>query len=814
MNFDFKKLLPHALAIITFILVTLIYFSPLVEGKKLKQADVSNYKGMSKEIQDYRAANPGEEPLWTNSMFSGMPAYQISVLYPGNLVKNLTKLFSFGTPHPSSIILLCFLGFYFLLIVLRIEPLLAVIGAIAFGLSSYFLILIEAGHNPKGYAIAYMAPVVAGIILCYRDKLLLGAVITAFALALELSANHLQITYYLMLCVGVLVLVELIDAIRSKTLPHFFKASLLLLAAALLAIGPNITNLWVTADYGKYTTRGTSDLTHDKDNKTSGLDKDYATAWSYGQGESFSLLIPNFNGGASGAIGDNKKALENVDPEFRQYIANVDSYFGNQPFTSGPVYAGAIICFLFVLGLFIVNNSMRWWLLAATLFSIVLAWGKNFMPLTEFFLDHFPGYNKFRAVSMILVIAEFCIPLLAILAVKEIIDNPQVLKEKRKQFYIAFGLTGGLSLLFYLMPDMFMDFFKNGEYNEISAQLKKSQLGPDQISIFLSGVEEARRSIFTSDAMRSFLFILIAAGTLFYYSIKNFNKNILVAVLGLLIVIDMWVVDKRYLNKENFVSKSLVEEPFEMTTANQQIAADKDPNFRVFNTTVSTFNDASTSYYHKSIGGYHGAKLKRYQELIEMQISKNNMEVLNMLNTKYFIVADEQKLPVAQRNPVACGNAWFVPSYKIVANPDSEIAGLTNLKPKEFILIDKKYQDKISGFNPAFDSTAFIKLNSYQPNHLIYESSAKSEQLAVFSEIYYPDGWTAYVDGKESPYFGCNYVLRAMRVPAGTHKIEFKFEPKAYATGEKIALASSIFLYLILAGVLFAEFRKKTNQAA
>lgn len=809
MNFNFKKLIPHAIAVLGFIIVTLIYFSPLLEGKKLKQADVSNFKGMSKEIFDYREAHPGEEPLWTNSMFGGMPAYQISVLYPSNLIKNLTKVFSVGIPHPASILFLCFIGFYFLLITLEVDFLLAAIGALAFGLSSYFLIIIEAGHNPKGYAIAYMAPVIAGILLTYRGKLLLGAAITAFMLSLELSVNHLQITYYLMMCIAILGLVELIDAIKNKTLPYFLKASGLLVVAALLAVGPNLTNLWVTADYGKYTTRGTSDLTHDKDNKTSGLDKDYATAWSYGQGESFSLMIPNFNGGSSGAIGDNKRALENVDPEFKQYIANVDAYFGEQPFTSGPVYAGALVCFLFVLGLFIVKSNLRWWLLAATLFSIMLGWGKNFMPLTEFFLEHFPAYNKFRAVSMILVIAELCIPLLAILAVKEIISNPTILKEKRNQFYIAFGLTGGLCLVFYMMPGMFMDFFKNGEYNDISAQLKKSQASPDQINIFLAGVEEARKSIFTSDALRSFLFILAGAALLFFYSIKNFNKNILVGLLGFIILIDMWVVDKRYLNKDNFVSKGMVDQPFDMTAADQQIAQDKDPNFRVFNTTVSTFNDASTSYFHKSIGGYHGAKLKRYQELIEMQISKNNMEVLNMLNTKYFIVADEQKQPVAQRNPVACGNAWFVPKYKMVANADSEIAGLTTLKPKEFIVVDKKYESSLSGFTPSFDSSAVIKLTSYLPNHLTYQSNAKSEQLAVFSEIYYPDGWNAYVDGKQSPYFGCNYILRAMRVPAGEHKIEFKFEPKSYATGETIALASSVLLYLVLGAALFAEFRKK-----
>ena len=811
MKFNIKLFVPHLLAVIVFIALTMVFFSPLLEGKKLKQGDVNNYRGGSKEIADFRERT-GSEPLWTSAMFSGMPAYQISVLYPGNLVKNLTKVFSLGLPHPSYIMLLYFIGFYLLLISLRVDPLLASVGAIAFGLSSYFIILIEAGHNPKGFAIAYMAPVVAGILLTYRGKLLLGAALTAFALALEISVNHLQITYYLAMCIALLVIVELYNAIKNKQIPYFVKASAMLGVAALLAVGPNITNLWITSDYGKLTTRGPSDLTNDKANKTTGLDKDYATAWSYGQGESFSLMIPNFNGGGSGAIGNNKSALDKVDPDFRQYISNVDSYFGNQPFTSGPVYVGALICFLFVLGLFIVKSNMRWWLLAATILSITLAWGKNFMPLTEFFLDHFPGYNKFRAVSMILVIAEFTIPLLAILAIKEIVDNPSILKEKRKQFYISFGLTGGLCLVFYMMPGMFMDFFKDGEYNDLTGQLQKAKFPADQISLFLNGVASARESIFCADALRSFFFILIGAGLLFFYSFKNFNKNILVGALGFLILVDMWVVDKRYMNKENFVSKSVMDTPFEMTNADQQILADRDPNFRVYNTTVSTFNDASTSYYHKSIGGYHGAKLKRYQELIEMQISKNNMEVLNMLNTKYFIVADEQKQPIAQRNPVACGNAWFVPTYKMVANADSEIAALSKIKPKEFAIIDKKYESNLTGFTPTFDSTGFIKLTSYEPNDLTYQFNAKSEQLTVFSEIYYADGWNAYIDGKQSPYFSCNYVLRAMRIPAGEHKIEFKFEPKVYATGEKISFASSILLYLVLAGALFAEFRTKKTE--
>jgi hypothetical protein len=831
-NFDLKKLWPHAAAILFFALITLAYFSPLLEGKKISQSDVMIFKGMSKEITDFRKEK-GQEPLWTNSMFGGMPAYQISVTYPSNLLPVFRNVLTLGIPFPASIIFLCLIGFYLLLIIFKVDPLLAAAGAVAFAFSSYFFGCIEAGHNTKGLAIAFMAPVIAGVILTYRGRVYLGASLTALCLSFEILSNHLQITYYLLIILVVLAIAEFYKALKNKQIPDFVKRSVFLGIAAMLAIGPNITNLLATAEYGKYTIRGQSELTEDQANKTGGLDRDYATQWSYGVGESFTLMIPNFKGGGSGAINtnkDNKSALNKVDPQFREYVGNVDQYWGDQPFTSGPVYVSAIICFLFILGLFLLEGPLKWWLFTVTVLSIMLSWGKNFMPLTDFFLDYIPGYNKFRAVSMTLVIAELAMPLLAILAVKKVIDTPGILKTKRKQFLIALGLTAGLCLLFYTMPGLFLDFFKTGEYDQITGQLKKSQLPDDQVAIFMNGVEEARKSIFDSDVLRSFFLIVLSAVLLFLYSIQKISKPILYSVLGLLLLGDMWMVDKRYLNKDNFVSKSRMETPYEASQADNFILQDKDPGFRVLNLTVSPFNDASTSYFHKSIGGYHGAKLKRYQELIDHQLQKNiessiaalkaksgdsinmilpGLNGVNMLNTRY-IIYNPDAPPL--KNPYASGAAWFVKKYALVDNSDQEINALDKLKIKEEAVVDKRYSEELSGFTPTFDSASSIKLVSYEPNHLVYESAAKGEQFAVFSEIFYDKGWNVYVDGAQKNYVRADYLLRGMRVPAGTHKIEFKFEPEVYARGEKIALVSSILLLLGLVVGVYMDMKSKKSD--
>lgn len=807
-DINVKKFIPYLTAVAVFLIIIFTYFSPLLEGKKLKQSDITQWKGMSKEITDYRAKT-GEEALWTNSMFGGMPAYQISVEYNANLVRFIDKIFTLGLPHPAGLVFLYFMGFFILLLVLKVDPWLAIAGSIAFAFSSYFFIILEAGHNSKAHAIGYMAPVLAGIILTYRGRLVAGSLLTALFLALELRANHMQITYYLLMVVVLLGITKLTEAIVKKTLPDFLKATGMLAIAALLAVTTNITNIWATWEYGKETIRGKSELTHNKDNRTSGLDKDYATQWSYGVGESFSLLIPNAKGGASESLGNNEKAMAKADPAFAQSIAGQNHYWGDQPFTSGPVYVGAIMIFLFILGLFILKSNLRWWLLSATVLSIMLAWGKNFMPLTDFFFQYLPGYNKFRAVSMIMIIAELAIPLLGILTLNEILKKPEIIKEKQKFFFLAFGLTAGLALLFYLLPQTFFSFLSRGEAGAIAEQRASIESGQAaQFNSLISNMETVRVAIFKSDAIRSFFYILLSAALIWLYGLKRINRMVLISVMALLILADMAPVANRYLNKEDFARKSQVENPFQPTEADQLIMKDTDPDFRVLNTTVSTFNDAGTSYFHKSLGGYHGAKLRRYQELIDNHIVKNNEAVLNMLNTKYFIGLDNQRKPAIQINMGALGHAWFVEDYKIVDNADQEIAALTGFNPAQTAIVDKRFKSSLAGFTPMPDSLATIELTAYQPNKLNYKYSAANTRMVVFSEIYYAKGWNAYLDGKLTPHFRANYVLRAMVVPAGTHEIEFRFEPKVFYTGEKVSFAGSLLLILLLVGYAGFEFNK------
>ncbi len=812
-NISFRQFVPHLTAIAIFLIIIFGYFSPLLEGKKLKQGDITNWKGMSKEITDYRAKT-GKEALWTNSMFGGMPAYQISVEYNSNLIRFIDKIMTLGLPHPAGLVFLYFIGFFILLMVLKVDPWLAIAGSIAFAFSSYFFIILEAGHNSKAHAIGYMAPVLAGILLAYRGRLLAGGLLTALFLALELRANHLQITYYLLMMVVLLGLFLLIEAIQEKTLNRFLKATGLLVVAALFAVATNITNIWATWEYGKDTIRGKTELTSEKENRTSGLDKDYATQWSYGKGETFSLMIPNVKGGASGYLGNNDKAMEKADPQTAQTIAGQSSYWGDQPFTSGPVYTGAIIVFLFILGLFILQGNLRWWLLAVTGISILLSWGKNFMPLTDFFLHYVPGYNKFRAVSMILVIADLAMPLLGILTLNEIFKKPTILRDKIKTMYLALGMTAGLALLFYMLPQTFFSFLSQAEAEAIASQ--RSSIDPAQAGQFdaiVYNMEAVRIAIFRSDTIRSLIFIVLAGALLWVYGMRKMPKAAFIAAIALLISVDMIPVAKRYLNNENFGSKIQVNNPFQPNRANELIMKDTDPNFRVFNVTVSPFQDASTSYFHKSIGGYHGAKLRRYQELIDHHLVKNNEAVLNMLNTKYFIYPDNNKVPSIQINMGALGNAWFVQETKMVDNADQEIDALTAFDPSKTAVVDKRFSEMLGGFSFAPDSTASVKLTSYEPNRLTYASEARTEQLAVFSEIYYDKGWKAFIDGKPADHFRANYVLRAMRIPAGKHEIEFRFEPKVYFIGEKISFASSLLLILLLLGFAGNELRKMKKGA-
>ena len=814
-EFDFKKLVPHLLVVVGFLAITFIYFSPVLKGYKLKQGDIKNFKGMSKEIVDYREKT-GEEALWTNSMFGGMPAYQISFRQSGNLMYYVDKVLTLGLSSPAKFLWLYLIGFYILLSCMKIDPLPSAIGAVAFAFSSYFFIILEAGNNTKAHAIAYMAPVLAGFILTYRGKYLFGAALTALFFALELKANHLQITYYLGMVIGIYGAFKLYEAIKSKDFQPFIKASSYLVLAIVLALGTNITNIWSTYEYGKYTTRGTSELTIlNNKNQTSGLDKDYATAWSYGVDEIFTLLVPDFQGGESAGIASNPELIDSAPAQYKQLIGYAQKYHGDQPFTSGPVYVGAIVCFLFILGLIFVKGSLKWAMLLATILSIMLAWGKNFMPLTDFFLDFIPGYNKFRAVSMILVIAELAIPILAFVALNKVLKSAEEIRKNANKFYISIGIAAGLALLIAIAPTAFTDF-ENSTADAILAQQLQEQAGMPaaQLSGFFDQVEEIRIGITTSDAWRSFLLILFAAALIWMFVHGKLKQNIFLGSLAILILFDMWSVNKRYLNNEKDGSKyiqweSKIEtaQPYRITQADQQILQDKDPHYRVWNTTTRLDQDGRTPYFHKSIGGYHGAKLKRFQELCDLHLNKQNMKAFDMLNTKYLIVKGQQGGLQAQKNPNALGNAWFVDEVVMAANADEEITKLNDIDPANQCIVDVRFSEQVNGVTGNPNGT--IKLDSYDPKYLVYSSNSEKDGIAVFSEIYYDKGWNAYIDGQLVPHFRCNYVLRGLKIPGGQHKVEFKFEPVVYSVGEKISLACSL---LLLCGVGFIGFREFKSE--
>jgi len=823
---DKKKILsalaPYLVAIFVFIGITLVYFSPLLEGKKLKQHDIAMFKGMSKEIVDFREST-GQEALWTNSMFGGMPAWQISVKYTGNLMRYVDRMITLGLPYPANFVFLYFLGFFILLLVLKVDPWLSIAGAIAFALSSYFFIILGAGHTSKAHAIGYMAPVLAGIILTFRGKYRQGALLTAVALALEIKAGHLQITYYLLLMVLVYGFFKLIDAIAQKTLPSFLKTTGILLIAALLAVLTHSTNLWATYQYGKDTMRGKPELTKEKAITLDGLDRDYITSWSYGKEETWSLLIPDAKGGASGMLG-NVDAIKKADPAYRSMISNqTNAYWGDQPGTSGPVYVGAIVIFLFILGMFIVRGRFKWALFSITVLSILLSWGHNMMWFTDFFIDYIPGYNKFRAVTMTLVMAELAMPLLAFLALNEVIKNPVLLKQKINYFYISLGLSAGVVLLFYMLPTAFFSFLSEQE-NAQFTQLLGGADGP-QVAAYLANLEAVRVAIFRADALRSLFFIAAAAALIYVYLLNKIKHTWLIAGVAVLVLIDMFGVNRRYLNNDNFVRASQVDVPFKPSKANLFILNDKDLDYRVLDITQSTFNDASTSYFHKSIGGYHGAKLQRYQDIIEYYIQGeiesiykvlsdkptmekiNNLfyqqQVLNMLNTKYVIYNPDGQPLI---NPAAFGGAWFVDTAMVVNSPDEEIAALAKVDLRTVAVVDQRFADQLTRIGQ--DGESAIQLTDYQPNHLTYQTESANDRLAVFSEIYFANGWNAYLDGVKAPYLRANYILRAMNIPAGKHTIDFKFEPAVWKVGEPISLVASLILILLMLTMLGLEARK------
>lgn len=815
---DFKKdILPYLVAIVAFFVISIIYCSPVLEGKRLFQLDGRKGAGMGQDMKEF-TERTGEKSLWTGSMFGGMPAYQISPSYKTAKINIVRRVFEGGLPAPASYLFLYMIGFFILMCSLKVNPWIGLIGSIAYGFSSYFLIIIAAGHIWKVWALGLIPPTFAGIVWAYRKKYLLGGAVFALFFTLQLMANHIQMTYYFFVFAALpYIIYVIVRMIKTKEYVPFLKSSGVLLIGLALAIGVNATNLFFTAKYSKDTIRGKSELTiANQNDRTSGLDKSYATDWSYGISETFSLLVPDVKGGFNSPIGNDEKILKNVAPEMKQDVANSDRYCGNQPFTSGPVYVGAFVLFLFILGLFIVDNGIKWPLLFATIISILLAWGKNFMPLTDFFLDHFPMYNKFRAVSSILVVAEICIPMLAALSLGEIVKNPDVIKKKAKGFWISLGLTGGLAFLFWLFPKLFFSFFSQNENQQFEQLLQQNQSATQQINMYMSGLESARAAILSSDALRSFIFIALGAGLIVLYQKNKLSKGLFVGAVCVLVLGDLWSVDKRYLNDKNFVPKRETTVAWQPTEADKIIMQDKDPGYRVFNLTVSPFQDSSTSFFHRSVGGYHAAKLRRYQDVIDHYFTTNiNMPILNMLNTRYFIVPDQAKNPVVQKNPGALGAAWFVDSYRMVNNADEEIAAIGNFNPAKELIVDKKFKDQIK--EPSFvnDPSASIALVQYDPNHLVYKTNSKTEQLAVFSEIYYADGWKVTMDGKDVPHFRANYILRAMDVPAGNHTIDFKFAPQSFEKVENLsvaALAGLAIFILVAIGFGVADNKKKLKN--
>ena len=796
-----------ALCIVAFALITLVYFSPITQGKRLKQHDIEMYKGMSKEIVDFKAKT-GEQSLWTNSMFGGMPAWNIGVPQNSNLMTYVGRVLSAGFPHPIGAVFISMLGFFILLLVLDCKIWISFIGALAYGFTSYLFIVIGAGHNSKAISMAYMAPVIAGILLTYKGKYLWGAVLTAIALALEIRAGHLQITYYLLLIVVCIIIAEFVETIKNKNYLHFFKASGILVGVAILAILTCTTTFYANYEFGKETMRGKPVLTKNVENQTKGLDRDYVTQWSYGIGETWSLMIPNVKGGASAYIGNDNPALDKCTTRYRSTVAQQNAYWGDQPGTSGPVYVGAIVCFLFILGLFIVKGKYKWALLAATVLSILLSWGKNFMGFTDFFLDYIPGYNKFRAVSMTLVIAEVCMPLLAFLALAELFKNPENLKQNKNYLYISLGITGGLCILFYALPQTFFNFLSADE----AIQFKQLQAGQDGAiyTTFANELENVRIAIFRHDAIRSFLYIYVSSILILLSISGKMNKNYMFIVLALLVVADMYTIDKRYLNNDNFIDKRKAEKPFVMSDVDKQILYDESLDYRVINLTVSTFNDASTSYFHKSIGGYHGAKLRRYQDIIDHYLSKqgaNYWKVLDMLNTKYVIYNKDGKKK-ASVNAEAFGNAWIVSNIKWVATPNEEIDAIATTDVKNVAIVNEEFKDVVGDFN-ATQAAGTIQLIDYKPNELTYSFDSSKDELAVFSEIWTKKGWTMWIDDVESPLFRADYILRSAIIPAGQHAIVMRYEPSIWRIGNTIQLIASFLILVGFVLVCYRTFKKR-----
>ena len=829
-----KKLRPDLIAILAFVLLSFAYFFPAdIENRILFQHDTAAGAGAGQEVKEYYEQT-GERSRWTNSLFGGMPMYQIAPSYDSTKsLQWVQKAYQLFLPDYVCLTFMLMLGFYILLRVFGIPVWLAGLGGIMWAFSSYFFILISAGHIWKFITLAYVPPTIAGIVLAYRGKLLWGGILTALFVALQITSNHVQMSYYFFFVILFFVGAYFEKAWRTKTLPQFFKASAVLIVAALVGIAANVSNLYHTYAYSKETMRGKSELVQTGDaakQTSSGLDRDYITQWSYGIDETLTLLVPNFKGGASAALSQSETAMSKANPMYSSLYGSLTQYFGTQPMTSGPVYVGAFVLFLFVLGCFIVKGPLKWALIGATFFSIVLSWGKNFMPLTDFFIDYVPLYNKFRAVSSILVIAEFTIPLLAIFALKRLLEEPEILKQEKKPLGISLLLTAGIALLLAVAPGSIGSGYVPAQEAQMLQNAVNQQMIPaNELSGILANLGEMRAELVSSDALRSFIIIGIGCSLLWLYASGKLRSSLTIAGITILCLADMWGVNKRYLNDAQFVPHSIRTETFTKTNTDELILQDTSLDYRVLNFATSTFDDNNTSYWHKSVGGYHPAKLRRYQEMIEHHISPemqaaykaiataggemdsvdaNKFRVLNMLNTKYFIFpAGQQRQTVPILNPHAYGNAWFVNKVQYVNNANEEIDALDSIIPTETAVVDARFKDVLKGATESYkDSLSSIRLTSYTPNRLTYETNNAQDGIAVFSEIYYPDGWHVTIDGQPAELARADYILRTMHVPAGQHTIEMRFDPTSLHVTEGIAYGALALLVIgIIVAVLIAK---------
>ena len=823
MNNWFKKNGTHLAVVGIFLAVSFFYFTPAFQGKTLGQSDVIGAQSTQKEINDYRSRDT--TILWTNQIFGGMPAFQIWAPYPSNITKHVISAGKVIFPNPIDTVLILLLGTYFLFIVLKLNPWLAAAGAVAFTFSSYNIILLVAGHSNQEYAIAFFAPILASIILTLRGKYWLGGALTALFLSMEIAANHVQMTYYLLFAIVILIGIELYHAIKSKTTAPYFKSLAYLGAATLIALMVNASLLWSTYEYGKETIRGQSNLTQHTTEPSDGLSKDYAYQYSQGVAESFSFLVPNAAGGGSGTESFDQnsetvkvlaaKVVRTEDQALgaAQQISSIPGlslYWGfKRPSTYGPYYFGAVICFLFIFGLLVVKNRIKWWLLGTVVLTMLLSFGGSFPYVSDIFFKYFPLYNKFRAVESILNVTALCFPMLALLAIQETIittDKAAIFKKLKLAFYV----TGGLTLILIVMPSVLLSFRPSDQASGIATLAQALKGDTDIANSVANAIVKDRQNLEQADAIRSFIFILIAFGLLWLFIKQKISVTILSVAFLVIILVDLWQVDKRYLNEASFATKDDNTQP-KAREVDQFIQRDPDKDYRVVDLTQAPKYDPVTPFFHKSVWGYSAARLKRFDEIIDMQFSKSlNQDILDMLNTKYIISQDPQSQNLSmKRNETACGNAWFVKGVNYVKNADEEMQAITAFAPKDAAIVDQRFKKLIDEKATAVDPNGTIKLTHYSPDDMKYESSSATSGIAVFSEIYYDKGWKMYVDGKEQPYFRADYILRAAQIPLGNHKIEFVFHPASYYTGETISLAGSILLVLSLGGVVYAGVRKK-----